>query len=69
MAQDTAELLITCGCGQKMKLQAAAMGKTVTCVKCGEHVKISAESAPSLNSAPDTTDPATMGALGYLPHE
>lgn len=67
MAQDTAKLLITCGCGQKMKVPAAAMGKTVTCVKCGEKVKISAESAPSPNATPDRSDPSMTGGMGSSP--
>lgn len=63
MAQDTAKLLITCLCGQKMKVPAAAMGKTVTCVKCGERVKITADTAPSH----DETDPLTATSGGEIP--
>lgn len=49
MAQDTAKLLIVCTCGQKMKVPAEALGKTATCVRCGERVKITADGA----NAPD----------------
>ncbi len=45
MAQDGAILLITCSCGQKMKVPSQALGKSATCVKCGERMKISVETA------------------------
>ena len=48
MAQDATMLLITCSCGQRMKVPAEALGKTATCVKCGERLRITVE----------TTDPS-----------
>ncbi len=45
MAQDGAMLVISCSCGQKMKVPAEALGKTATCVKCGERLRISVETA------------------------
>ncbi len=53
MAQDATMLLITCSCGQRMKVPAEALGKTATCVKCGERLRITVEttdpSGPALN--------------------
>lgn len=66
MAQDTAKLLITCECGQKMKVPAAAMGKTVTCVKCGERVKITADTAPSPAASMDLGG-NSKGELSEMP--
>jgi HD-like signal output (HDOD) protein len=43
LASDAAKLLIICHCGQKMKVPADAVGKTVSCVKCGDKVTITAE--------------------------
>ncbi|MCC6698996.1 MAG: HDOD domain-containing protein [Candidatus Hydrogenedentes bacterium] len=34
-------LVITCGCGQRMKGPPGLLGKTVKCVRCGEHVEVS----------------------------
>lgn len=45
-------LLIICSCGQRMKVPSEALGKTATCVKCGERVRISVE----------TTDPSALAS-------
>lgn len=50
MAQDSAMLVITCSCGQKMKVPAEALGKTATCVKCGERLRITVETADPSDS-------------------
>ncbi|MDK1021963.1 MAG: HDOD domain-containing protein, partial [Candidatus Hydrogenedentes bacterium] len=48
LAQDATMLLITCSCGQRMKVPSEALGKTATCVKCGERLRITVEAtAPS----------------------
>lgn len=43
MAQDAAMLLITCTCGQRMKVPSGALGKTATCVKCGDRLRITVD--------------------------
>jgi len=45
VAQDSAMLVVACSCGQKMKVPAEALGKTVTCVKCGERLRIALDTA------------------------
>ncbi|MCC6490461.1 MAG: HDOD domain-containing protein [Candidatus Hydrogenedentes bacterium] len=34
-------LVIMCGCGQRMKGPPGLLGKTVKCVRCGEHIEVS----------------------------
>lgn len=55
MAQDSAMLVIACSCGQKMKVPAEALGKTATCVKCGERLRITVETADPSESAMAST--------------
>jgi len=50
-------LVVACSCGQKMKVPAEALGKTVTCVKCGERLRI----------ALDTADPTDVPAPPLRP--
>ncbi len=45
-------LVVACSCGQKMKVPAEALGKTVTCVKCGERLRV------ALDTADPTDEPA-----------
>ena len=63
MAQDTAKLLIVCVCGQKMKVPAAALGKSATCVSCGERVEIKGDAAPKpADPIPDDFEPTEESA-------
>lgn len=62
MAQDTAKLLIVCGCGQKMKVPAGAIGKSVSCVQCGEKVTITGDEA-----SPGDPIPSTFEGSGQPP--
>ncbi len=49
-------LVVACSCGQKMKVPAEALGKTVTCVKCGERLRIALDTAdPDPVPAPRAT--------------
>ncbi|HIA47160.1 MAG TPA: HDOD domain-containing protein, partial [Candidatus Hydrogenedentes bacterium] len=43
LAEAATKLLIVCSCGQKMKVPASTVGKTVKCVNCGDAIVISAE--------------------------
>ena len=52
LATETAKLLIICHCGQKMKVPASAIGKSASCVKCGDRVAITAGAAPSADPIP-----------------
>lgn len=52
MAQDATMLLITCSCGQRMKVPSEALGKTATCVRCGERLRITVETTAPSASAP-----------------
>ncbi len=52
VAQDSAMLVVACSCGQKMKVPAEALGKTVTCVKCGERLRISLDTADPTDTPP-----------------
>ena len=56
MVQSTEMLIIACECGQKMKVPSEAAGKMVSCVKCGEKIKIVAEPEP----AATPTEPAPL---------
>lgn len=65
MAQDGAMLVISCSCGQKMKVPAEALGKTATCVKCGERLRISVDTADPTDSPiapPSTARPGAPAA-------
>ena len=62
MAQDTAMLLITCSCGQRMKVPAAALGKSATCVRCGERLRISIETTDPSEETASQTNRAERGA-------
>lgn len=61
MAQDTAKLLIVCSCGQKMKVPAKALGKTATCVKCGEKVEIKGDASAPPDPIPSDFEPSEDG--------
>jgi len=43
-------LVVACSCGQKMKVPAEALGKSVTCVKCGEKLRIALDTADPTDS-------------------
>lgn len=45
-------LIITCGCGQRMKVAAELAGKTVKCVRCGEPLRVDTASAASPKPTP-----------------
>lgn len=47
---DDGTIIITCSCGQRMKAPVQAVGKTASCVKCGEKIKIE---APEGQGAPE----------------
>ena len=49
-------LVIKCGCGQRMKGPPSLLGKTVKCVRCGEHIPVSERNTSPLN-APASTSP------------
>jgi HD-like signal output (HDOD) protein len=51
-------LVVACSCGQKMKVPAEALGKTVTCVKCGERLRISLDTADPSEALPPGKRPA-----------
>lgn len=69
MSQEPAPLIITCPCGQKMKVPANASGKTFKCVKCGAHVVAGAPGAPAPAPAeppPAPQPPNALEPLGQL---
>ncbi len=81
MSESTAILVLTCTCGQKMKIPEESIGRTFKCVRCGEHMKSSEENAIAAVSSPpppvnrtantpaeaDATDtPAAQEPIGQL---
>ncbi len=65
MADEQTHWIITCQCGQKMKVPIDAAGKTYKCVKCGERIKISESSAPP--PAPSPADaPKAREVIGQM---
>jgi hypothetical protein len=64
MAQDNAMLVISCSCGQKMKVPAEALGKTATCVKCGERLRISVDTADPTDAPMATPERKETGGEG-----
>ncbi len=53
-------LVVACSCGQKMKVPAEALGKSVTCVKCGEKLRIALDTADPTD-APAPAAPSRPG--------
>ena len=51
MSEELAPMIISCACGQKMKVPGNAAGKTYKCVKCGDHIQVPGD-------APAATPPA-----------
>jgi len=45
VADEQRRMIITCVCGQKMKVPATAMGKTFKCVRCAKHVRVTQDNA------------------------
>lgn len=66
MAKDDAMLLITCACGQKMKVPPDAVGKVAKCVKCGKKIKITADAVAPLDTG---SEPPKHAAQGTPPQE
>lgn len=62
MPADATKLLIVCNCGQKMKVPSNAIGKTVSCVSCGERIKIIGDAPPP--SEPEAITPTEGDPLG-----
>ncbi len=58
MADSAGTIIITCSCGQKMKVPSEAVGKTASCVKCGEKVPIRGEAPAAPEAAPASPPPA-----------
>lgn len=55
MDDDKSMVMVTCRCGQSMKVPSAAIGKTYKCVRCAERFTISPENAtPIAREAPPT---------------
>jgi len=48
VADTTDPMVLTCTCGQKMKVPGDAMGRTYKCVRCHTHIKASEENTVSL---------------------
>ncbi len=47
-----AMLILTCSCGQKMRVPSSAVGKTVACVKCNEKISVTDETASPVEQQP-----------------
>jgi hypothetical protein len=68
---EDAKLVITCTCGQKMKVPAAAQGKKYKCVRCGNALLVGEEpiQAPAQSSGdqPGMKSPAPAPAIQAAP--
>ncbi len=51
MADDRDLMILSCPCGQKMKVPARAMGKSYRCVKCGDSLLVGAENTHPMGKA------------------
>jgi len=47
-----AQLIVTCECGQQMRMPGNALGKMGTCVACGKHIKITTENTVTYHPQP-----------------
>ncbi|MCF6286403.1 MAG: HDOD domain-containing protein [Candidatus Hydrogenedentes bacterium] len=57
MSESPSMLVLTCTCGQKMKIPVDATGRTFKCVRCAAHIKSSEENAVPLPSEPPEGQP------------
>lgn len=58
MAETADPMVLTCTCGQKMKVPGDAIGRTYKCVRCHTHVKASDENTVSLPQEKPAAAPA-----------
>lgn len=52
MSDSPSMVVLTCSCGQKMKIPEDALGRTFKCVRCGAHTKSGEENTTALAPAP-----------------
>lgn len=69
---DDAKLVVTCSCGQKMKVPAEARGKKYKCVRCGEVLQVAqdapmAEAQAPQPAQPEGTAPSPAQSAAKLP--
>ena len=65
MLSDDAKLVITCSCGQKMKVPAEAQGKKYKCVRCGILLDVGECARPAENHAPAQPAAATANPSAH----
>jgi hypothetical protein len=55
-------LTVTCKCGQQMKVPASALGKTGTCVDCGQRLRIAKKNTSPCEQEPQAPPPPPSSA-------
>ncbi len=62
MSDSPSMVVLTCTCGQKMKIPEDALGRTFKCVRCGAHTKSGEENTAPLAPAPAAPAAAAAAA-------
>ncbi len=57
MTDSPSMVVLTCVCGQKMKIPEDALGRTFKCVRCGAHTKSGGDNTTPLAPAPQAVEP------------